>query len=49
MGAPRSILPPMPWQSIGRITDDDLKAVFACLESVPPVRNPIPAPLPPSR
>lgn len=49
MGSSRDILPPMPWQSIGQMTDDDLKAMFAYLKSLPPVRNPIPAPLPPAR
>ena len=47
MGQSRDILPPMPWQSIGQMTDDDLKAIFAYLKSLPPIENPIPAPLPP--
>jgi hypothetical protein len=29
------------------MTDDDLKAMFAYLKSIPPVRNPIPPPIPP--
>lgn len=48
MGASRDILPPMPWQSIGQMTDDDLKAIFAYLKSLPPIENPIPPPIPPS-
>lgn len=48
MGASRDILPPMPWQMIGQMTDDDLKAVFAYLKSLPPIENPIPPPLPPA-
>jgi len=48
MGQSRDILPPMPWQTIGQMTDDDLKAMFAYLKSLPPIENPIPAPLPPS-
>jgi mono/diheme cytochrome c family protein len=47
MAMSRDILPPMPWQPIGQMSDDDLKAVFAYLKSLPAVYNPIPAPLPP--
>ncbi len=47
MGMSRDILPPMPWQTIGQMSDDDLKAIFAYLKSLPPVYNPIPPPLPP--
>ena len=46
-GASRDILPPMPWQSLSRLTDEDLKAIFAFLRSIPPVRNHVPDPLPP--
>jgi mono/diheme cytochrome c family protein len=41
-GEGRPILPPMPWQGIAAMSDDDLKAVFAYLQSVPPVRNAVP-------
>jgi hypothetical protein len=47
MGMSRDMLPPMPWQTIGQMTDDDLKAVFAYLKSLPPIHNPIPQPIPP--
>jgi mono/diheme cytochrome c family protein len=47
MGMSRPILPPMPWQTIGQMTDDDLKAIFAYLKSVPPINNKIPDPMPP--
>jgi hypothetical protein len=47
MGMSRDILPPMPWQTIGQMTDDDLKAIFAYLKSIPPISNQIPQPLPP--
>lgn len=47
MGTSRDMLPPMPWQTIGKMTDDDLAAIFAYLKSLPPVVNAIPAPLPP--
>jgi mono/diheme cytochrome c family protein len=46
-GRGRPILPPMPWRYAGSLTDADLKAVFAYLQSLPPVRNKVPAPLDP--
>ena len=49
MGVSRDILPPMPWQGIGRMTDDDLKAIFAYMKSLPPIKNPIPVPLTPDQ
>jgi len=42
----RDILPPMPWQFIGKMTNDDLKAVWAYLRSLPPVKNQVPFPVP---
>jgi mono/diheme cytochrome c family protein len=41
-GQARPILPPMPWQNVAALSDDDIKAVFAYLKSVPPVRNAVP-------
>ncbi len=49
MGTSRSMLPPMPWQAIGRMKDEDLKALFAYLKSIPPIDNAIPEPLPPKQ
>ena len=46
-GKGRPILPPMPYQYVGSLTDDDLKAVFAYLQSIPAVRNRVPAPIDP--
>jgi mono/diheme cytochrome c family protein len=46
-GQGRPILPPMPWPLIGQMTDDDLKAVFAYLRQIPPVKNKVPDPVPP--
>jgi len=43
-GAGRPILPPMPWPNLAQQTDDDLKAVFAYLRSIPAIRNDVPAP-----
>ncbi len=48
MGTARDILPPMPWPFIGQMTDDDLKAIWAYLGTIPPIRNHVPDPLPPS-
>jgi hypothetical protein len=48
-GAGRPILPPMPWNWYRNMTDEDLKAVFAYLQSLPPINNPIPDPIPPDK
>ena len=47
MGRGRPILPPMPWEMVGKLTDQDLKAVFAYLRTIPAVKNRVPQPLPP--
>jgi mono/diheme cytochrome c family protein len=41
-GVGRPILPPMPWHSLAAMTDADLKAVFAYLRSIPPLKNTVP-------
>jgi hypothetical protein len=41
-GVGRPILPPMPWQSLNALTDADLKAIFAYLRTVKPVKNVVP-------
>jgi mono/diheme cytochrome c family protein len=46
-GRGRPILPPMPWPVYRNLTDEDLEAVFAYLQTVPPIRNKVPAPRPP--
>jgi mono/diheme cytochrome c family protein len=48
-GTGRAILPPMPWYDVGKLTDDDLRAVFAYLRSLKPVANRVPTPVPPAR
>ncbi len=48
MGEGRPILPPMPWDMIGKATDSDLKAMFAYLKSLKPVKNAIHDPIPPA-
>ena len=40
----RILLPPMPWQSIMNLTDDELKAIFSYLKSTKPVINMVPPP-----
>ena len=45
MGTSRPILPPMPWQNFRNLTDDDLKAIFAFLRTLPPVTNHVPDPV----
>jgi len=44
----RDILPPMPWTSFGKMTDDELKAVWAYLRTIPPISNHVPDPIPPA-
>jgi len=48
MGVSRGILPPMPWQMQANLTDEDLKAIFAYLRTVPAISNHVPEPIPPS-
>ena len=48
-GTGRDILPPMPWYWYRDMSDDDLKAVFAYLQSLPPISNAIPDPTPPDK
>jgi len=40
-----SILPPMPWQNYSTMTDDDLKALWAYLQSLKPVKNQVKPPV----
>jgi mono/diheme cytochrome c family protein len=47
MSAGRNLLPPMPWQSMSKLTDDDLKAIYAYLRTIPAVKNHVPLPVPP--
>ena len=43
----RQLLPPMPWQNFRSFTDDEIKAIFAYLKSVRPIKNLVPPPVPP--
>ena len=49
MGVGRPLLPPMPWQVYGMKTDQDLKAIYAYLMSVKPIKNTVPQPTPPDK
>jgi cytochrome c len=48
MGVSRPIRPPMPWQVYANLTDDDLRAVYAYLRTIPPIHNRIPDPIDPT-
>jgi len=47
LGVGRAILPPMPWPGVAALTDRDLKALFAYLQSLKPISNQVPQPIPP--
>jgi hypothetical protein len=47
-GTSRPILPPMPWFNYAKMTDNDLKAVYAYLRTIKPITNHVPEPLPPA-
>ena len=47
LGAGRPILPPMPFIGLAGLKDEDLKSVFAYLQSIKPVSNKVPGPIPP--
>jgi mono/diheme cytochrome c family protein len=41
-GVARPILPPMPWPNYSQMTDEDLRAIYAYLRTVPPLSNRVP-------
>ena len=47
-GVAREIQPPMPWPAYRNATDQDLKALYAYLRTVKPVKNLVPDYAPPS-
>lgn len=47
LGVGRPILPPMPWPAFAKLTDEDLRAMFAYLKSEPAIKNRVPEPLAP--
>jgi hypothetical protein len=46
-GKGRPVLPPMPYQIIAALSDDDITSLFAYLQSLKPVKNRVPAPVDP--
>lgn len=44
----RPILPPMPWQPVGEMTDEDLSLMFDYLKTIPAIKNQVPVPVPPN-
>lgn len=48
LGRGRQILPPMPIAMYKHFTDEDLEAIYSYLQSIPPIRNRVPEPLPPA-
>ena len=48
-GMMRPLLPPMPWQVYGMKTDQDLKAMYAYFQSLKPIHNEVPQPVPPDK
>jgi hypothetical protein len=46
-GKGRPVLPPMPVQIIAALGDEDIRSLFAYLQSLKPVRNRVPAPIDP--
>jgi Cytochrome c len=48
MGTSRPLMPPMPWQAYSQLNDEDLKAIFAYLRTVPAIANRVPDYFPPA-
>ena len=48
MGRGRPVLPPMPIAVYNHFTDADLEAIFAYLQTLPPIRNHVPEPVAPA-
>ena len=46
-GKGRPLLPPMPYFNLQKLTDEDIKSVFAYLQSLPAISNRVPAPIDP--
>jgi hypothetical protein len=44
----RMIMPPMPWQNYAAINDEDLHNLWVYLKSIKPVKNVVPAYIPPA-
>lgn len=47
MASARSLMPPMPWEFFKEMSDDEIKAIFAYLKSIKPIKNLVPQYQPP--
>ncbi len=47
-GDGRPVLPPMPWNAVASLPDEDIVAIFAYLRSIPPIRNHVEVAQPPA-
>jgi mono/diheme cytochrome c family protein len=47
LGVGRPLLPPMPVASLAALSDAELRALFAYLQSIKPIENQVPQPIPP--
>lgn len=47
LGVGRPVLPPMPWPAYRNMSDEDLRAIYAFLKTIPPVANLVPQPISP--
>ncbi|MBK9337508.1 MAG: hypothetical protein IPM98_13440 [Lewinellaceae bacterium] len=45
----RMLQPPMPWYNYMGMKAEDVEAIFQYLKSTKPVRNVVPAPMPPDQ
>jgi cytochrome c553 len=43
----RPILPPMPWQNLAQLSEEDLRSIFMFFKTLPPIKNKVPDPIPP--
>jgi mono/diheme cytochrome c family protein len=46
-GKGRPVMPPMPIQNLAALSDSDIRALFAYLQSLPPIKNRTPQPIEP--
>jgi hypothetical protein len=47
IGVGRALSPPMPFEVYSNLTSEDLRAVFLYLQTIEPVKNKVPPPIPP--
>ena len=47
LGVGRPIMPPMPWPAYRNLSDQHLRAIYAYLRTVPPIKNKVPDYVPP--